>query len=62
VLVEEEHKREMGEGFLRLRERHFPGGRISFPGDERGIVQQRAFLEELKELDLSFHALLVDKR
>ena len=37
VLVEEEHKREAGEGFRRLRGRHFPDGGFSV-GDGRGIV------------------------
>jgi hypothetical protein len=62
VLVEEENKREVGDGFRRIRRRHFPDERISFPGDRHGIVQQRKLLEELRELDFSFHALLVDKR
>ncbi|MHA6250037.1 P-loop NTPase family protein [Pontibacter sp. CAU 1760] len=62
VLVEEENKREVEEGFGRLRERYFPGGVISFPAGNNGILQRREFIAELKKLNFSFHALLVDKR
>ncbi|WP_162056275.1 DUF3800 domain-containing protein [Pontibacter pamirensis] len=62
VLVEEENRREVEEGFRRLRERNFPGGVISSPAGNSGIVQRREFLDELNKLDFSFHALLVDKR
>ncbi|PRY13725.1 uncharacterized protein DUF3800 [Pontibacter ummariensis] len=61
VLVEEEHKREVEEGFRRIRERHILDGKLS-PVDAHGIVQRRQILEELKKLNFSFHALLVDKR
>ncbi|MCJ8166061.1 hypothetical protein MKJ04_14535 [Pontibacter sp. E15-1] len=62
VLVKEEHKREVEEGYLRIRRRHFPQGSVSLPKVEPGIVQRHRFIKELKELNFSFHALLVDKR
>ncbi|WP_162056133.1 DUF3800 domain-containing protein [Pontibacter pamirensis] len=62
VLVEEENRRKVEEGFRRLRERYFPGGVILSPAGNNRIVQQLEFLDELKKLDFSFHALLVDKR
>ncbi|TXK24828.1 DUF3800 domain-containing protein [Pontibacter qinzhouensis] len=62
VLVEEESRREVEQGFLRLRERHLPGGRPALAEGESGIVQLREFLGGLRKLDFSFHALLVDKR
>ncbi|WP_345158690.1 hypothetical protein [Pontibacter saemangeumensis] len=55
VLVEEGHEREVGEGFLRIRRRHFPDGKFA-AGDGRGIVQTRRFLKALQELDFSFHS------
>ncbi|WP_181885254.1 hypothetical protein [Pontibacter diazotrophicus] len=45
VLVEEENRREVEEGFRRLRERHFPNGKTS-PGEENGKVQQKRFMKE----------------
>jgi len=62
VLVEEEHKREVEEGFRRIHQRHLPSSGISFPRDGLGIVQGRAFLKALKELGFSFHSLVIDKR
>ena len=62
VLVEEENKKEVEEGFLRIRQRRFPEGKHYLSGDERRIVQLGRFLEELKELNFTFHSLLIDKR
>ncbi|WP_162056289.1 DUF3800 domain-containing protein [Pontibacter pamirensis] len=61
VLVEDENRREIEEGFRRIRERHFPDGKLPLE-DVHGIVQYRQLLEKIKELDFSFHTLLVDKR
>ncbi|GAB3833021.1 hypothetical protein GCM10028895_51530 [Pontibacter rugosus] len=62
VLVEEGNRREVEEGFRRIRERHFPGGDIRFGDGPLFEAQRQEFLEELKSLGFSFHALLVDKR
>ena len=62
VLVEEENKREVEEGFRRIRERHFSSGDIRFGDGPLFQAQRGEFLEELKSLGFSFHALLVDKR
>ncbi|GAA4429247.1 hypothetical protein GCM10023188_14380 [Pontibacter saemangeumensis] len=62
VLVKEENKREVGEGFLQIRQRLFSNGKFELAEGGAGQAQRREFLEELKALDFSFHALLVDKR
>ena len=60
MLVEEDNKREVEEGFLRIREWHLPQGRLYFPEGGSGKVQSIDFLWELQ--DFSFHSLVIDKR
>ncbi|RDV13354.1 DUF3800 domain-containing protein [Pontibacter diazotrophicus] len=62
VLVEEENKREVEEGFRRIRDRHFSNGNIRFADGPLFQAQRREFIKELKKLDFTYHALLVDKR
>ncbi len=62
VLVEEEKRKEVEEGFLQILQRQFPDGRLSFSEGGRETEQRAELLEELRALDFSFHSLLVDKR
>ncbi|WP_162052247.1 DUF3800 domain-containing protein [Pontibacter pamirensis] len=62
VLVQEGNRREVEKEFRRIRERHFPGVEIRFGEGPLFQEQRREFLEELKKLGFSFHALLVAKR